>query len=75
MSRLKELHAWHIQNLMDAEPEAQVVELVIAEKLEQQVKELKKALTAMVSCPTVNCHGRREALRDAYRALNNNLTT
>ena len=44
---IKEDHVWHIQNLMDSEPEAQVVELYVAEQLEKQNAELVKELEAV----------------------------
>jgi hypothetical protein len=44
---IKEDHVWHIQNLMESEPEAQVVELYVAEQLEKQNAALVKELEAV----------------------------
>jgi len=44
MSKLTEHHAWHIQNLMESEPDAQVIELHVAEALQDRVDKLEKAL-------------------------------
>ena len=46
MSDLKANHAWHIESLMEAEPEAQVVELYVAEAMQDRINELEKALFA-----------------------------
>ena len=55
---LRDSHAFHIANLIDQEPEAQVVTLFVAEQLEAQVAELKAEnerlndfVSLFASCP------------------------
>ena len=51
MSSLRESSAWHIQNLIESEPDAQVVELNVAEALEARLSE---ALDSVESCSKRN---------------------
>mgnify|MGYP003646785343 CR=1 FL=1 len=44
---IKEENVWMIQNLMDSKPEAQVVELYIAEKLEAKNIELQEEIDTL----------------------------
>jgi len=44
---LRETSAYHIENLMDISPDAQVVELTVAERLEQENAALKAELEAV----------------------------
>ena len=60
---IKEDHVWHIQNLMDSEPEAQVVELHVAESLEEKNAALVKQLEALkASIPSLKSDAIRSLL-------------
>ena len=60
---IKEDHVWHIQNLMDSEPEAQVVELYVAERLVEENAALVKELEAVkASIPKIKADAVRSLL-------------
>ena len=58
---LRETSAYHIENLMDINPDAQVVELAVAERLEQENAALKAELEA-VNINKIKADAIREAV-------------